>query len=335
MRIRKSIYIVSIVFVVGSGLAACATSPASYPYNPKHSEALNIARAAKLSDLRDVPWDQYQKARDEALAKGAKLDRPSLAGPAVSGVATYLSKVRPLPGLGARTAGTVDVALMWLGKPDSASAQSRLIAWMPRDMARTPEEAQTRMTEILSSAIRSAAAETKWPTGKRVAPENIQVQKDPSKRVILVPISGGECDNELIRCMYPFFLGNKPPRASLAPEVLGGGEAYEFTAISSIDSTTWSSEGRSYRELSTPKREIPALDKVKTWRAVLPDVEFYSAISGRLPKWAYLYLTPADDRVSIPTEDGRRAFLRFPVMLHRGQAMFFIEPDPGKQITAK
>ena len=334
MWTRNSIYI-GIALAVSSALTACVTAPAAYPYNPKQSEALNIARAAKLSDLRDIPWDRYQKARDEALAKGVKLDRPSLAGPAISGAATYFSNVRPLPGLGSGTAATVDAALMWLGKPDSASAKSQLIAWMPRDMARTPEEAQTRMTEILSSAIRSAAAETKWPTGKRVAPENIQVQKDPSKRVILVPISGGECDSELIRCMYPFFLGNKLPRASLAPELLGGNEAYEFTATSSIDSATWSSEGRSYRELSAPKREVPALDKVKTWHPVLPDVEFYSAISSRLPKWAYLYLTPADDRVSIPTEDGQRAFLRFPVMLHQGQAMFFIEPDPGKQISTK
>jgi len=269
------------------------------------------------------------------VAKGVKLDRPSLAGPAISGAATYFSSVRPLPGLSSGTAATVDTALMWLGKPDSASAQSRLIAWMPRDMARTPQEAQAKMTEILSSAIQSAAAETKWPAGMRVVPENIQVQKDPSKRVILVPLSGGECDRELIRCMYTFFLGSKPPRASRAPELLGGGEAYEFSAASSIDSTTWSSEGRSYRELSAPKREIPALDRVKTWRPVLPDVEFYSAISSRLPKWAYLYLTPADDRVSIPTENGRRAFLRFPVMLHQGQAMFFIEPDAGRRITAK
>ncbi|MHB1141425.1 MAG: hypothetical protein ACYC1T_06695 [Sulfuricaulis sp.] len=329
MRTRKSIYIISIVLVVSSGLASCATSPTPYPYNPKQSEALNIARAAKLSDLRDIPWDRYQKARDKALAKGATLDRPTLAGPAISGVATYLSRVQPLAGLGAGTAGTVDFALMWLGKPDSASAQSRLIAWMPRDMARTPDEAQMKMTELLSSAIKSAAAETAWPAGMRVVPENIQVQKDPSKRVIIVPVSGGKCDDELIRCMYPFFLGNKPPRASRAPELLGGREAYEFTATSSIDSTTWSSEGRSYRELSTPKREIPALDRVKTWRPVLPDVEFYSAISSHLPKWAYLYLTPADDRVSIPTEDGQRAFLRFPVILHQGRAMFFIEPNPG------
>lgn len=334
MRTRNSIYI-GIALVVSSGLSACATAPAPYPYNPKQSEALNISRAAKLSDLQDIPWDRYQQAHDEALAKGVKLDRPSLAGPAISGVATYFSHVRPLPGLGSGAAATVDTALMWLGKPDSASAQSRLIAWMPRDMARTPQEAQAKMTEILNSAIRSAAAETKWPAGMRVAPEDIQVQKDPSKRVILVPISGGECESELIRCMYPFFLGNKLPRASRAPELLGGGDAYEFTAGSSIDSATWSSEGRSYRELSGPKREIPALDKVKTWRPVLPDVEFYGAISSRLPKWAYLYLTPADDRVSIPTDDVRRAFLRFPVMLHQGQAMFFIEPDPGRRITAK
>lgn len=334
MRTRNSIYI-SIALAVSSGLTACATATVPHPYNPKQSEALNIARAAKLSDLRDIPWDRYQKAHDEALAKGVKLDRPSLAGPAISGAATYFSNVRPLPGLGSGTAATVDAALIWLGKPDSASAKSHLIAWMPLDMVRTPEEAQTKMTEILSLAIRNAAAETKWPAEMRVAPEDIQAQKDPSKRVILVPISGGECDRELIRCMYPFFLGNKLPRASRAPELLGGGEAYEFTATNSIDSATWSSEGRSYRELSTPKRELPALDKVKTWRPVLPDVEFYSAISSRLPKWAYLFLTPADDRVSIPMEDGRRAYLRFPVILHQGQAMFFIEPDPGRQITAK
>lgn len=156
---------------MSSGLAGCATAPTPYPYNPKQSEALNIARAAKLSDVRDIPWDRYQKARDKALAKGAKLDRPSLAGPAISGVATYLSRVRPLPGLGAGKAGTVDFALMWLGKPDSASVQSRLIAWMPRDMARTPEEAQIKMTELLSSAVKSAAAGTTWPAGMRVAPE--------------------------------------------------------------------------------------------------------------------------------------------------------------------
>lgn len=322
MRIRIYLYI-GVAFIA---LAGCASTPTAPTHNVRYSDARNITRAAGMDDVRDVPWERYQRVRDEARAQGKQIDERSLVGPSISALSVYFGNVRPFD-LSPGRAAALDL-FMTLNRPDSASVSSQLLAWMPRELAASAVDAQWKMTDILATAIKRAAGDVAWPSGLQV--NDIQVRTDRQKRLILVHISGGDCDQQTIRCMYAFFLGGQLPQEVNSPEILGGGASYAFTASTTSDSSTWSIEGRTYRELSSPKGERPAYDKIKSYSPRLIDFEFYTAISRHLPKWAYLYLTPARDSVAMPVEDGKRAFLRIPVLLHEGKVMLFVEPEPRK-----
>ena len=54
------------------------------------------------------------------------------------------------------------------------------------------------------------------------------------------------------------------------------------------------------------------------WEASLPDLDFWRSVSGRLPKWFFVYLQPGMASVK---EGGRYRFLRRPVLLTRGNVV--------------
>lgn len=293
----RSCFALSALIVCSGALFGCSTTPTAYPYNPRHSEALNVARAAGMTDLRDLPWSRYQQMRADARAKGHPVDEPSLLGPSISALAVYFSSVQPF-GLSPGKASGLDF-LMSLTKPDKASSQSRLIAWMPTELAATEKDAKQKMTEMFVEAIKKAASETAWPEGMQVDLKRLQVDLEERKGhrpSIVVHVTGGTCDSGVVRCMYAFWLGSMAATRQPAPAVFRGSDSYAFLAVNSDywKSSTWTLSNRgSYEELRAPKDEVLWHDKLKTRRAVLPDLEFYTAISRHLPQWAYLYLTPA------------------------------------------
>lgn len=323
------------VVAFGAVLIGCATTPTPPPYDPRHSEALNIARAAGMDDIRDLPWVKYQEIVADKKMNSGQIDQRSLIGPSISALSVYFGNVKPL-GLSAGKAGALDF-VMNLSKPNKASSQSRLIAWMPIEMAANEEDAQKRMTAIFVSAIKNAAAEMKWPPGIRVEEERIQIDLAERKgrtKSIVVHLTGDSCDLKTVRCAYAFWLGTMSAKRQASPAALGSVDSYAFLALNSDygKSSAWTfGNSGSYLELDAPKSDVLYRDKVKARKAVLPDLEFYTTLSRYLPAWAYIYLTPANERVSIPIEDGRRTFLRFPVMLHQGRMLLFVEPTPSKE----
>lgn len=323
------------VVAFGAVVTACATTPTPTPYNPRHSEALNIAFAAAMDDIRDLPWAKYQEIMADKKINIGQIDQRSLLAPSVSALSVYFGNVKPL-GLSAGKASALDF-VMNLSRPDKASSQSRLIAWMPAGMAASEEDAQKRMTAIFISAIKNAAAEIKWPPGVRANDERIQVDLAERKgrtKSIVVHLTGDSCDLKTVRCVYAFWLGTMSAKRQAAPAALGSVDSYAFLALNSDygKSSTWTfGNNGSYLELDAPKSDVLYRDKVKARKAALPDLEFYTALSRHLPSWAYIYLTSANERISIPIEDGQRTFLRFPVMLHQGRMLLFVESKPSKE----
>lgn len=137
---------------------------------------------------------------------------------------------------------------------------SRIIAWMPLDMARGREHAHREINRLLAAAVQQALpAHT--------------VRQRPDRPEANVVIEGPGCDPACT------FGGEdmQSPMVRTAPDWLGGYKAYAWLA------TRW-------RDVGWWRESYPAqagLDAEQSLR-------FYRDVSARLPEWMFLYLAPGE-----------------------------------------
>jgi len=314
----------SYLLVISSVLAltACQTNPSKpYAADPGHSHAMNIMLAGGIGgDLRDVSWQDAKKAREKALAEGAvDGSGPSLVGAGAFGVVNYLA---PPPGFSAGGAGAMGV-LSWLATgPSDPSSAPHVIAWMPKSAATSPDAAQAALAEIIAGAMTKAVADIKLPAGYTFGSVT-QTTSGPGSKwtTIYVAVSGGSCDANLRRCGFGVTL--KQPYEGSAPAFLGGSLSYSFVArgAANDDRTGW------IRQSAPIMSSDKASAYVKSWSALLPEAEFYVALSRYLPSWTFIYL-PGGQRVARHTPDGAYSWLPYPVLLNQGATHYFIQPEP-------
>jgi len=298
-------------------LAACASTPIKYESNPNHSEAWNVTQAAGIWDLRDVPYKKYREAREEAIRRGQSPDQ----GPGIAGTATFaaLNYMSPPTGFSSGGAGAMG-ALAWLAAPsDSYGASSKLLVWMPKDLALTPDEAAKEIAKTISEAMEQAMRETSLPKGYRYA------GFETTDRMLIARIEGPECNREGKRCG---FVISQPtwPIVNPAPDFIGGpGEVWAWRARSH-----GSRKGMSQGVIGVLQSKGNVSDGkdwgyVKKWYAQFPDLNFYTALSKQLPGWCYIYLAP--QRWSAMVDD-KWILLQYPIMIHKGRVLYFVEPTP-------
>lgn len=320
-----------LVVLSALALSACQTNP-SKPYvaDTSRSYAKNVMLAGGIGgDLRDVSWQDAKKAREKALAEGAvDSGGPSLAGAGAFGIVNYLA---PPPGFSMTGAGVMG-ALSWMavGSTDPSSAP-HVIAWMPKSAATSPGTAQAILADLTAGAMTKAMGDIKLPSGYTFG-EVEQIPTGPfgakgEWTKIAVAITGGKCDAPLVKCSFNVTL--KMPYEGVAPGFLGGQATYSFVArgTANDDRTGW------IRESAPLMSGDKAYDYVKSWSAILPEAEFYVALSRYLPDWVYIYL-PGGQRVSRHTPDGKYSWLPYPVLLNKGSTHYFIEPEPATATAA-
>jgi hypothetical protein len=121
-------------------------------YDPKHSKAYNILRSGGIEDLDkmteiEVPFEEYQQLQSKIQKNMAISSTVAWTGLSV------------MDNVGGSFAGSLGNGLAWgfvsgLTRPAPAMLVPRLVFWMPKSMAKTPEEANKKMTEIMVAAYK-------------------------------------------------------------------------------------------------------------------------------------------------------------------------------------
>jgi hypothetical protein len=270
-------------------LAGCASTPppVAYKSNPRWSEARNVMEAAYITGIKDMPYKQYQEAKDAALAKGIKLDTgPSLLGGTTFGALNYMS---PPTGFSSGAAGLMGLASWMLIGKDHPGTHSRILFWMPANNESGLKDATSHLHKIYTEALNTAIKEVRWPDGYTA-----QLVNYPGSTGIFVVITGGECSKEAanpkpvpptaLRCRYGKFLdldNQALPIAGIAPYFLGGGNAYVGQGIKYDQVFSYE---------STPSKvKLSSAGIIHEWYAGFPDLEFFQSFTRHLPKWVYVY----------------------------------------------
>ncbi len=302
-------------------LAGCASTspPVEYKNNPQWSEARNVMEAAHIHGMTDLPYKKYQEAKEEALKKGMKLDTgPSLLGGTTFGALNYIS---PPTGFSSGAAGLMGVASWLLIGNDHPGLQSRIFVWMPMDTSSSPEDAQQRIIKLLDDAAEAAIRETHLPDGYTANTKTIQYDS-PKRPIRFLNISGPDCDKEYMYCGYGALGGfSGIPQADIAPDFLGGSNAYVWHYIKYDHYFSHQIGQSKYLSIARDGRGF-----AKEWYAVFPDVEFFQAFTRHLPKWVYVYLAPQRWSGQV---DGKYALPKYPVVINQGRVFYFIEPAPA------
>lgn len=304
MRMSQGILLLFLMLAITTG---CASKPSQYAQkgyesNPEWSMARNVTEAAGLEEVMDVSVEaltqggSYLKPVPESkgtIEKGAWLTTAALSDFSTMSFLT-------MPGLtNWNAAGNAD-----------HRGESRLFAWMPRDLAETPEEAIQKLEGIIKDAIRKGMTETSFPEPFYVpslppgAPYSTFLAHGKYKHYGY-PVKGGVCDEGELFCRYHMAFpkttieGDPTIVPGIAPDFLGSSDAWVFSRLSTFE----------------PSRVILQLN-------TFPDVEVWKNTTKYLPEWAFLYIAPLTAHV-----EGKLNLV--PVMLHQGEAHYFVEPDRG------
>lgn len=248
---------------------------------------MKVARAAGFKDIRDVEG-KVLKSFDPQT--GSVLQTAQAAG-----IATGIMK---------GTAGIpspVEALLLFLDsspKPRPEDA-SRLIAWMPKEMASTPQEATAKLREIWTSAVAAALPDAKVEFAHEMVERKPALGKNYVAHLRYISIHKPPCSPCKISSQA---LGDRvPPAEVTAPDFLGSYPAYFWGGLGKQSESSFGGYPWTATDLTAPQKR-----------------DFLRLVSANLPEWAYLYL---------PNDDKKEQIGPFPVILHRGVELQFKIPD--------
>lgn len=288
-------------------MTGCASSdPKPYVHNPKLSEALNLAEAAGIYGLQDIPADKAYRAKGSGTG---------LAGAATVGALDYASPPTGFSDLGGGLMGFLSMAVP---PPQGIGVSSQIVAFVPKSIAPDMDAAVRVQSERLNAALRAAREEIQLPEPFRYGEIEI---KDPETNygflTVTLRVLGSYCDRGGLSCGFQAHVptgGNSATAASksrirggFAPQKLNGAPAWRF--VSGAGLGNGDGKGGDWED------------------PLLPELEFYRRASAHLPPWMYLYVAPG--RTSYRREDGTYAWLPAPAILRQGEVLLFIKPGSG------
>ena len=284
-------------------LAGCASAPkvydSTFQENPRYSRAMNVLMAAGyVNDSAKSPMRDAPQAKVAQAAKSG--------GPGGLDVAYAVSSaLAPPPGIGFGFGLGMGVVSVLAPSPVEPLSRSMIVAWMPRNQASDQTEATSKIEALLKQAMEEAIK------ARLEAPFTIGPPKLPGR----FEITGGACSENNNQCKYEAYFGkiHAKPVAAMAPGMLGGGQAWTWH-VSDLPSEALVSTLLSSVKVSG--------DWTKPHRDWLPDLAIYQDWSKRLPEWVFIYLAPTTP-ISLGNGQG---FLKFPVVLNKGEALYFVSP---------
>ncbi len=274
----------------------------------KHSRALCIAKAGGIAGaMKDAT-----PAEVKPLLENKTGEVLWYAG-AATGSATVFRQAKGL------SKGT-EVGLLLVGMLASAASSSDLLgrnlvlAWMPTSLASSREDANEKAQSILMEATMASFA------GSTITLESSSATKDNEPYSLSKPdqiryrISGAKCEGHdcfLVPQMKSYGGGGLLGTRSFpkkAPEVLGGGDSYQFTSrLGAIYPLALIVDGK------------------------LQTHTYMQELSRHLPSWMYTAVSPETKASGgVLFNEGQKT----PVLFNQGKAMYFAFPEVLQQETA-
>ncbi len=263
-------------------LAAVSTEAAGK--DAPSSEALQVARAAGFKKIRDYTSSDAKAAQRPQGAPGLSGTMAAIGAGTAAGVFT------PPKGLSSGTAAGMSLAGAFLLSLPVAYAETspRFLAWMPKELATTPEAAADALSQTLTRAMIETLPGAQVELKIREVEKKTQIRR-------YIAIDEPRCRD--CRLWVPAIDLGRLPKIGKAPAFLGGAEAYIWGRPG------YRGEGLLAGYPWTAESMTPA-DRVEVMRN----------LSAKLPPWMYLYIPP-DPK-----------FAPYPQMFHQGEVLLFIEP---------
>lgn len=277
-------------------LGGCA-SKKPYPYNPKHSFALNTMRAAGALVIRDnkLPPD------DTMLVDVALQGTLGAAG----SLATVANISSGLAG------GLWALEGLFSSKKDMESFPL-IFGWEAKG-GLTEEQVLEKSTERLRTAFAAAREMTVWPEVFEVG--EVELKSLSRSTVSFFKLTGDVCSGDFF-CRYQISqpsLEDKDRQRMRTPECFAGKERVAVLA-GVAGRTIWERNPKIFTHLISP--------------AVLPDVDFFVEMSKQLPEEYFIYLPPWDgiNGPSVRRDDGSLTRLMIPILIQQGKIHMFFKP---------
>lgn len=284
------------IALLSATLAACATGPR--PVNPEKSLALNLAEAGGIDGLKDqtIPAEDYGRITSSNLVMDAGWTAAITASPA--------------PGFSSGFGLGLGLLTMLFPEPVGAK-EHQFVAWMPAEMASSPEDAQSKMRDLTAKAMEAALEELGWKHGAMGHWVNSLLwgRKDQMASLYVFPPNMG-CPSEDTKEKRCALLAEivKPQMVKYSPAAIGqpSQPSYFFTADTTANSFIVAVNGKN-STINTPS--------------------LYATISKHLPDWAYIYTPPAR-YLRVPATDKDP---KFPLIYYKGKAEIFAIPDTSQK----
>ena len=280
-----------LVFIGLMLLSGCASAP--YQSKAGKSLAYNIAKSRGAKYLNDA-----------AAPDGNHVNQ--------RGSKSSLGTVAVMHYLGGFSSS---IPFMVLGSEPKIELKSSAIFWIPKSMAPDKESAKALYEKIMNDAIDHALSVVEMPEG-------VTLEKTDKRKIYLHYLDNGEPVK--IPNLTPTHLDINKFKETVSPDFLGSQPSWTFYENSKAMGALISPFCGKHRDLNAKKTYfIP----------VAPGYEFWSAVSQKLPEWIYLYLAPPRHNnpkwySGVPgrNEKGELDFLLYPVMLSKGEPLYFVSP---------
>ena len=258
---------------------------------PPQSQALRIARAAGFKVIKDIDAETLKSHDPKATA----VESPGLY--AARGVAVASGAANPAQGMsrGAEVGFLFFTSLLGSLPVAHPENSARMLIWMPKESAASPEAATAALRDLWYRAIAATLPQAQVELRQR--------ETKKGNLAYFVWIDAADCRDCRLFSMAIEQL--HPPKIGSAPDFLGSYPAYLWGGVGHTGNGNFA--GYPWTA------EIAPADRV----------EFLRRLSGNLPSWIYIYL-PLDRKLAL-----------YPQILHQGKALYFEEPGLDGPIEDK
>lgn len=290
-----------------------------YERDPKYSLALQIALATGLTSpnvytgkpepLNDVPRAQLAaalKGTDSGAAGRELLHAAGLA----TGVRKLTGAGIAAPGFSLPAAGAMSILGVLTAAPSlkHPALSNHFLVWMPKSNAATSEEAGFKLNELLIRAYLDTLPSPYTLNGTETERYPRLFAEDKVKTIYRV--LGGVCDHHKNKCTVEPHVG-EPYEVDSGPAWVGSVPVYVWHNYfpghtGDYPRATVQAYHSEYDEAGKPLRVTPL--------PIAGEAEHLQKMSALLPDWVYIYSAPTNERP-------------YPVIFHRGETLYFIEPE--------
>ncbi|WP_417534565.1 hypothetical protein [Marinobacterium stanieri] len=317
MKIGKALFKSSLL-MASIALTGCAGSyTKKVGVDPKelegHSEALQVMMSGgNAKFLRDIEVGEAHDVSEDTLL--------TLTDAAI-GLSFAQGTISSMPGVSDGTMSAVFLLNAFIDESSLERKGSWMEAWMPASMAETEEEARIIWTQMIEEAALSSL-----PEG--YSAELYELESNPpigsSCTLRAFKVTGPKCPDGT--CIIYGALKHDPSRDLCDQGKMGSGPTPGI--VNSGDATSYFPSG--FDKVGVFQVNEKGMEKflnrkyINQFHFDLIDgfdySAYYSALSSKLPSWAYWYFGP----------ENRNNHTQMPVVLNQGKTLFFIKPKPGQ-----